>query len=407
MVNVRILLKLAAICCLTSCSINTGKVDVSKPVVLGVERLDEYLPLLDGKRVGLFSNSTAVSGETNELTLDLLLRSGVNVTTIFSPEHGFRGFADAGEAIPDKVDEKTGIYIASLYGASSPDSAGIRGGIDSVDVILVDIQDIGLRYFTYYITMMDMMNMAIAYDKDFIVLDRPNPNGSYVDGPILDMKYKSGVGVVPIPVVHGMTIGELAMMIDGEGWLEDGKHLKNLTVIDCLNYDHQRRYYLTAKCGPNLRTQHSVYLYPSVCFFEGTVMSLGRGTEISFEVFGHPSLKDSPFVKDNFNFTPQPISGAHHPLYEGQTCYGRDLRVIDDEKIISNGIDLSYVIEAYQMMGCPGDAFFTPHFENLIGCDYVRKMIIEGCSAETIEKCWKEDVGQFELQRKKYLRYKE
>jgi len=401
------LLKVAVICCLASCSINTGKVDVSKPVVLGVERLDEYLPLLDGKRVGLLSNSTAVSGENNELTLDLLLRNGVNITTIFSPEHGFRGFADAGEAIPDGVDEKTGIYIASLYGASSPDSVGIRGGIDSVDVILVDIQDIGLRYFTYYITMMEMMNMAIAYDKDFIVLDRPNPNGSYIDGPILDMKYKSGVGVVPVPVVHGMTLGELALMIDGEGWLEDGKHLKNLTVIDCLNYDHQRRYYLTTKCGPNLRTQHSVYLYPSVCFFEGTVMSLGRGTEISFEVFGHPSLKDSPFLKDNFNFTPQPISGAHHPLYEGQTCYGRDLRVIDDEKIISNGIDLSYVIEAYQMMGCPGDAFFTPHFENLIGCDYVRKMIIEGCSAEAIEKCWKADVGQFKLQRKKYLRYKE
>lgn len=398
---IRLLSVMTVVWSLVACSNRPEEVDMSKPVVLGVERIDKYLPLLEGKRVGLLSNSTAVSGGTNELTLDLLLRYGVNVTTIFSPEHGFRGFADAGESVPDKVDEKTGIFIASLYGGESEER------INSVDVIVVDIQDIGLRYFTYYVTMMEMMDMAIAHDKDFIVLDRPNPNGSYVDGPILDMKYKSGVGAIPVPVVHGMTLGELAMMIDGEGWLTDGKHLKSLTVVDCLNYDHQRRYYLNVKCGPNLRTQHSVYLYPSVCFFEGTVMSLGRGTEISFEVFGHPALKDSPDIRDDFHFTPMPISGAHHPMYEGQTCYGRDLRVIDDEKIIRNGIDLSYLIDAYRMMGSPGDEFFTPFFENLIGCDYVRKMIIEGHSPEEIEECWESDVEYFKTQRRKYLRYKE
>jgi len=241
--------------------------------------------------------------------------------------------------------------------------------------------------------------------KDFIVMDRPNPNGSYVDGPILDMKYKSGVGPVPIPVVHGLTLGELATMVNGEGWLDGGCRLEGLKVVECLNYDHQRRYYLGVKCGPNLRTQHSVYLYPSVCYFEGTVMSLGRGTEISFEVFGHPSLKDNPALKDNFYFTPQPISGARKPKFRGQNCYGRDLRVIDDDKILKKGIDLSYIIEAYNMMGAPGDKFFTPWFEKLIGVDYVRKMIISGASADEIKACWSKDIEQFKVLRRKYLRY--
>lgn len=387
-----------------SCS---GRVDLSKPVVLGVERPDVYLPLLEGKRVGLLSNSTAVCGEDNSLSLDVLLRNGVNVTTIFSPEHGFRGFADAGADVPDKVDEPTGIYISSLFRRGDADNIGQCERIDSVDVIVVDIQDIGLRYFTYYISMMQMMDLAIEKSKEFIVLDRPNPNGSYVDGPILDMKHKSSIGAAPIPVVHGMTLGEMALMINGEGWLKDGKRLENLKVVECLNYDHQRRYYLNVKCGPNLRTQHSVYLYPSVCFFEGTVMSLGRGTEISFEVYGHPSLKGHPDIKDDFHFIPRSISGASHPKYEGEACYGRDLRVLDDEKVISRGVDLSYIIDAYNMMGAPGDSFFSRKFERLIGRDYVRRMIIEGASADEIKACWADDVRKFKEDRKKYLLYAE
>lgn len=377
-------------------------VNMKKPVVLGVERPEVYLPMLEGKRVGLLSNSTAVSGPDNKLTLDVLLGHGVNVTTIYSPEHGFRGFADAGASVSSKVDEITGVYIASLYDRKN--RGGIPERIDSVDVIVVDIQDIGLRYFTYYSSMMQMMDAAIECGKEFVVFDRPNPNGSYVDGPIINLeKYRSFVGNAPIPVVHGLTLGEFATMINEEGWLKGGKKLPEVKVVECRNYSHQRRYTLTTKCGPNIRTQHAVYLYPSVCFFEGTVMSLGRGTEFSFEVYGHPDLKG----KCDFNFTPMPIDGAHNPTYKGRTCYGKDLRCIDNEQIIARGVDLSYVIDAYNLMGKPGNAFFTPYFEKLIGVDYVRKMIVDGCSADEIKATWADDVKAFSKLRRKYLRYKE
>ena len=375
-----------------------------KPVVLGVERPEVYLPMLEGKRVALMGNSTAVSGPDNKLTLDILLEKGVNVTTIYSPEHGFRGFADAGDPVESKVDEQTGIYIASLFSDADGENPDKPERIDSVDVIVVDIQDIGLRYFTYYSTMMHLMDAAIAYGKEFVVLDRPNPNGSYVDGPILDMeRHRSFVGNAPIPVVHGLTLGEFATMINKEGWLKDGRKLQNLKVVECRNYSHQRRFTLTTKCGPNIRTQHAVYLYPSVCFFEGTVMSLGRGTEISFEVYGNPTLGDSC----DFHFTPMPIDGAHHPMYEGEICYGRDLRCIDNEQIIAKGVDLSYVIDAYNLMGRPGNDFFTPWFENLMGVDYVREMIIAGYSADEIKATWADDVKAFTKLRRKYLRYRE
>lgn len=376
-------------------------VNLKKPVVLGVERPEAYLPMLKGKRIALMSNSTAVSGSDNKHTLDILLEHGVNVVTIYSPEHGFRDFADAGAPVSNKVDEKTGIYIVSLYGSGTNVKKPER--IDDVDVIVVDIQDIGLRYFTYYSTMMQLMDVAVEYGKEFVVFDRPNPNGSYVDGPVINMeKYRSFAGNAPIPVVHGLTLGELATMINEEGWLTDGKKLPDLKIVECRNYNHQRRYTLTTKCGPNLRTQHAVYLYPSVCFFEGTVMSLGRGTEISFEVYGHPDLEG----KCDFHFTPMPIDGAHHPMHQGKVCYGKDLRCLDNEQIIAKGVDLSYVIDAYNLMGKPGDAFFTPYFENLIGVDYVRKMIIEGYSAEEIKATWADDVKKFMKLRRKYLRYK-
>ena len=299
------------------------------------------------------------------------------------------------------IDKETGIYIQSLYSIGKAD---VPNMIDSVDVIVIDIQDVGLRYYTYYISMMKMMDRAIEKGKSFVVMDRPNPNGSYVDGPILDMKkHKSGVGAAPIPVVHGLTLGELATMVNEEGWLKDGKRLEDLHIIECANYDHQRRWAINRRPSPNLRTLHSVYLYPSICYFEGTTVSLGRGTELSFEVYGHPSFEG----KCRFQFTPMPIDGAKKPRYQGQTCYGRDLRLLDDEEIIRKGVDLSYVIDAYNLMGRPGDSFFTAMFEKLIGRDYVRKMIIEGKSAEEIKATWKDEVEEFRKLRRKYLRYAE
>lgn len=377
------------------------RADLSKPVVLGIERPELYMPLFEGKRVGLLSNSTAVSGPDEKHTVDILIEKGVNVKAIFSPEHGFRDFADAGEHVGDMIDKETGIYIQSLYSFGKKD---VPNMIDSVDVIVIDIQDVGLRYYTYYISMMKMMDRAIAAGKRFVVLDRPNPNGSYVDGPILDMeKHRSGVGAAPIPVVHGLTLGELALMVNAEGWLKDGKKLEDLHVVPCANYDHQRRWAINRRPSPNLRTLHSVYLYPSICYFEGTTVSLGRGTELSFEVYGHPSFEG----KCRFKFTPDAIDGAKNPRYKGQTCYGRDLRLLDDEEIIRRGVDLSYVIDAYNLMGCPGDEFFTPMFEKLIGRSYVREMIKEGKSAEEIKETWAQEVEEFKKLRRRYLLYAE
>lgn len=377
------------------------RADLSKPVVLGIERPELYMPLFEGKRVGLLSNSTAVSGPDEKHTVDILIEKGVNVKAIFSPEHGFRDFADAGEHVGDMIDKETGIYIQSLYSFGKKD---VPNMIDSVDVIVIDIQDVGLRYYTYYISMMKMMDRAIAAGKRFVVLDRPNPNGSYVDGPILDMeKHRSGVGAAPIPVVHGLTLGELALMVNAEGWLKDGKKLEDLHVVPCANYDHQRRWAINRRPSPNLRTLHSVYLYPSICYFEGTTVSLGRGTELSFEVYGHPSFEG----KCRFKFTPDAIDGAKNPRYKGQTCYGRDLRLLDDEEIIRRGVDLSYVIDAYNLMGCPGDEFFTPMFEKLIGRSYVREMIKEGKSAEEIKATWAQEVEEFKKLRRRYLLYAE
>ena len=254
-------------------------------VVMGAARTDQYVPLLKGKRVALLSNQTGMVGDKH--TLDLMLENGVNVVTIFSPEHGFRGNADAGEHVSSSVDEKTGIPIASLYDGKSPMPS--KQVMDSIDVIVTDIQDVGLRFYTYYVTMINLMDAAVTYGKQFMVLDRPNPNGMYVDGPILDMTLKSGVGRLPIPTVHGMTLGELARMASGEKWLKDGKKC-DLTVIPCLNYTHQTRYTLPIAPSPNLPNMLSIYLYPSMCYFEGTTVSLGRGTDWPFQVYGHPDM---------------------------------------------------------------------------------------------------------------------
>lgn len=367
----------------------------AKRVITGDERTELYFHLLEGKRIALYSNHTGLANGKH--IVDILKENKFDVTTILSPEHGFRGTADAGERVGDSVDEKTNIPIISMYKFG-------REGIDSTtaarfDILVVDIQDVGLRFYTYYITMWRLMDSCAKYGKLVIVLDRPNPNGFYVDGPILDMKYRSGVGWLPIPIVHGMTLGELALMINGEGWLSD-KRKCELTVIPCKNYKHSTLYELPIHPSPNLPNIKSIYLYPSTCFFEGTVMSLGRGTSLPFQVYGHPDYKGS-----NYSFTPQSISGAKNPPLLGKKCYGVDLSGTDDKYIRKQGIDLSYVIDAYKNLNI-GSKFFTSFFDLLAGCSYIREMIEQGCDADEIKARWQDDVTKFKKQRAPYLIYK-
>lgn len=367
----------------------------AKRVITGDERTELYFHLLEGKRIALYSNHTGLANGKH--IVDILKENKFDVTTILSPEHGFRGTADAGERVGDSVDEKTNIPIISMYKFG-------REGIDSTtaarfDILVVDIQDVGLRFYTYYITMWRLMDSCAKYGKLVIVLDRPNPNGFYVDGPILDMKYRSGVGWLPIPIVHGMTLGELALMINGEGWLTD-KRKCELTVIPCKNYKHSTLYELPIPPSPNLPNIKSIYLYPSTCFFEGTVMSLGRGTSLPFQVYGHPDYKGS-----NYSFTPQSISGAKNPPLLGKKCYGVDLSDTDDKYIRKQGIDLSYVIDAYKNLNI-GSRFFTSFFDLLAGCSYIREMIEQGCDADEIKARWQDDVTKFKKQRAPYLIYK-
>lgn len=365
-------------------------------VKVGAEQSTLYFPLLKGKRIAVMTNQTGMVGDQH--LVDMLVANQLKVVGIFSPEHGFRGTADAGEHVNSSIDEKTGIPIWSLYGGGSGKPSSDK--MKQFDVLLFDLQDVGLRFYTYYASMARLMDACAEHGKKMIVLDRPNPNGFYVDGPILDMKHKSGVGWLPIPVVHGMTLGELALMINGEKWLPL-KRTCDITVIPCENYTHQTRYELPIAPSPNLPNIHSIYLYPSTCLFEGTVMSLGRGTPFPFEVYGHPQYKGS-----DFSFTPRSVPGAKNPPLLNKKCYGVDLRPLPDTLIWANGFDLSYVIDAYKNLNI-GEKFFTSFFEKLVGVDYIRKDIITGKSASEIKKKWKSDVERFKQQRKPYLLYQE
>lgn len=366
-------------------------------VRVGAAQTDKYFPLLEGRRVALFSNHTGMVGDKH--TVDLMLDGGINVVTLFSPEHGFRGTADAGEHVASGIDGPTGLPIASLYEGKGKRMPA-KDVMDKFDVLVVDIQDVGLRYYTYYCTMIDLMNAASVYGKDVVVLDRPNPNGMTVDGPILDMKYSSGVGRLPIPVVHGMTLGELAQMANGEGWLKDGAKVP-LTVIPCEGYTHQTRYRLPVAPSPNLRTMLAIYLYPSTCYFEATPVSLGRGTDRPFEIYGHPDMKGR-----SFTFTPRSMAGAKNPPQKDQLCHGVDLGGMSEEEAIAQGINLEYIIDAYRDLGL-GDKFFRNFFELLIGRGDIRGMIEAGKSADEIKATWAGDVARFKDQRRKYLLYDE
>ncbi|MCM1029621.1 MAG: DUF1343 domain-containing protein [Pseudoflavonifractor sp.] len=374
-----------------------AEADADSSLLVGAERTDLYLPLLRGKRVALLSNHTGILPDGRH-TLDLLLDSGINVTTIFSPEHGFRGTADAGEHVKSSVDPLTGIPIASLYDGKSRMPA--KAVMDSIDIIVTDIQDVGLRFYTYYITMLDLMNAASNYGKEFMVLDRPNPNGMSIDGPVLDMNFRSGVGRLPIPVLHGMTLGELALMINGEGWLNDSSKAP-LTVIPIQGYTHTTRYELSVAPSPNLPDMKAIYLYPSLCFFEGTPVSVGRGTSKPFHIYGHPAMKGR-----SFSFTPESRPGAKNPPLLGKKCYGEDLSPLPDSAIIARGVDLTYLIDAYRDLGM-GNKFFTRFFDLLMGNSTVRAQIEQGMTAEQIKATWAPGIEAFRNRRSPYLLYPE
>lgn len=368
----------------------------SEGIVVGDERMQDYVPLLEGKRVGVLTNHTAVIDGVH--LVDTLMNRGVNVSLIFAPEHGFRGKGSAGEHIASSRDAYTGIEIVSLYGSSTAPKAN---DVFRCDVIVVDIQDVGVRFYTYLSSMYLMMQTCADVGVEMIVLDRPNPNGMYVDGPIIHEQYKSFVGMLPIPVVHGMTLGELARMINGEGWLKGGAKCK-LTVVPCEGYRRSMRYDLPIAPSPNLPTPLSVALYPSLCYFEATTLSIGRGTDFPFEVVGHPSLDGT------FAFIPKEREGAKNPPQKGVRCRGYDLRKSKVEDVVAEGIDLTLLVETYRTLTEKGEKFFlSEFFEKLIGVGYVRDMIEQGYSAQEIENMWKEDVEEFRLKRQKYLIYEE
>ena len=372
-----------------------------KRVILGDEQFDVYMPLLEGKRVAIFSNQTGLVGNTKTHILDTLIAKGVNVSAIFSPEHGFRDLADDGSHVADGVEPLTGVPILSLYGGAGGNHP-TEEAMQMFDVLIVDIQDVGLRFYTYYITMCHLMDACAEHGKKMILLDRPNPNGMYVDGPILDMSLKSGVGHLPIPTVHGLTLGELARMAQGEKWLKAGNDC-DLTVVPCKNYTHQTLYELPVRPSPNLPNMQSIYLYPALCGFEGTVVSLGRGTDKPFQQYGHPEMR----ACHTYSFTPQSVPGATHPTLLGEKCYGKDLSTIPYDTIWKQQMSLAYVIDAYKCMKAEGkaDGFFTSFFDKLLGQTYVREMIEKECSETEIRACWQEEVAEFKKRRQKYLLY--
>ncbi len=369
----------------------------------GAECTEEYLPYLKGKKIGMVVNQTSVIG--NKLSVDSLLSLQINILKIFGPEHGFRGNASAGAKVDNAVDEKTGIKIISLYGKHhKPTLEDLTG----INLLIFDIQDVGARFYTYISTLHYVMEACAENNIELLILDRPNPNGFYVDGPILEEKYKSFIGMHPVPIVHGMTIGEYAQMINGEGWLGDRKTCK-MKIIKVANYTHSTPYTLPVKPSPNLNTPEAISLYPSLCLFEGTVISQGRGTYFPFQVLGNPSLAG----KYKFSFTPVSIPGmSETPLYQNQTCYGLDLRKYNTKTFEKTGkINLNWLIELYKAYP-EKEKFFDytqnkqiNNFDKLAGNALLKQQIIEGKGEDEIRLSWEPALSQFKLKRKKYLLY--
>ncbi len=375
----------------------------TKPIITGADQTDKYLPLLTGKRIGVLANPTTIIG--NKHLVDSLLKRGVNIIKAFGPEHGFRGTASAGIKVGDEKDPDTGIKIVSLYGKKRKPSAE---DLADVDVMIFDVQDVGCRFYTYINVLRDVMEACAENQKPLLILDRPNPNGYLIDGPIMDMRLKSGIGQFPIPMTHGMTIGEFAQMINGEGWLPNGLKA-DIEVIPVANYNHEMEYTLPVKPSPNLNTQQSIMLYPTTCLFEGTILSQGRGTQIPFTVLGAPLLKD----KYKFSFTPQSIKGmAETPLHQDQKSYGLDLRNYDIQKLRkTRRINIEWMIELYKAYPVKEKFFDRTQSKQIGNIDYLagvyefRKQIESGASADEIRASWEPGLTQYKQMRKKYLIY--
>lgn len=375
----------------------------TQSIKTGAEQTQRYLPLLKGKRVALMANPTTIIKERH--LVDSLLSLGVNIVKIFGPEHGFRGAASAGVSVSDETDLATGIPIISLYGKKKKLN---KDDLADVDIVVYDLQDVGCRFYTNINALARLMEACYENGKRLIILDRPNPNGYLIDGPVLDMKYKSGIGMFPLPMSHGLTVGEFARMANGEGWLAGGVEC-DIKIIPVSNYHHDLPYKLLVSPSPNLNTQQSVLLYPSTCMFEGTYLNHGRGTYFPFAVIGSPQLEG----QYDFKFVPQEIQGmAENPLFKGQTCYGIDLREYDVAQLRrSKQINLSWIIELYQAHP-DQEKFFDSKLsnqmgviENLIGSGQFRRQIIDGVAEEEIRKSWEPELSKYKVMRNKYLLY--
>ncbi len=373
------------------------KTDVFAEPLPGAFGTSQYLELLSNKRIAIVANQTSVirraSGKEYTHLVDSLMSLGVDIAKVFAPEHGFRGQLDAGEKVEDQKDPKTGLPIISLYGKNKKPTGEQLAGID---LVVFDIQDVGVRFYTYISTLHYIMEACAENDIPLIVLDRPNPNGHYVDGPVLDPDFKSFVGMHPVPVVYGMTIGEYARMINGEKWLKNGLQCA-LTVIELNGYDHKTPYRLPIKPSPNLPNEKSINLYPSLCFFEGTTISCGRGTEQQFQIFGSPELPKAVF---EYTFTPEPNFGSKYPKHQGKECFGRNLQNTDR----LSALNLEWLIEAYQNHK-DKDSFFNDFFVKLAGTPALRENIENGLSPDSIRDLWQKDLEGFMPVRKKYLLY--
>ena len=394
-------------------SYSAGSVEKTE-IKTGAENMQQYLPLLKGKRVAVFANHTSLVGKVH--LVDTLVRRGVDIRVIFGPEHGFRGNADAGEKIDTYTDSATKIKVISLYGSRKKPT---KEDLKDIDVMIFDIQDVGVRYYTYISSLQYYLEAALENTKHLIILDRPNPNGYYVDGPVLKPAFRSFVGMQPIPVVYGMTIGEYAQMVLGEEWYDPNANkwgntggVFELTVINCTGYNHASLYQLPVKPSPNIPDMASVYLYPSTCYFEGTVLSEGRGTSTPFQVFGHPTLPSSLYA-----FTPVSREGAREPKLKNQLCYGWNLSGPPSEvqKLTGRQIQLKWLLEAYRLFP-DKKSFFLPSksgkaedyfFNKLAGNSELMQQIIEGKTEDEIRKSWQADLIKFKAIRKKYLIYKD
>jgi uncharacterized protein YbbC (DUF1343 family) len=360
-------------------------------IMVGAAQVFEYIPKLRDKNVGVVANQTSMVGSQH--LVDLLIERNISVKKVFAPEHGFRGTADAGEVVKDGIDTKTGLPIISLYGKNKKPS---KQQLEGLDILVFDIQDVGARFYTYISSLHYVMEACAEAGIPLLILDRPNPNGHYIDGPILEMEHKSFVGMHPVPVVHGMTIGEYAQMINGEGWL--AKKVKcNITVIKMKGYTHQAEYSLPMKPSPNLPNDIAINRYPSLCFFEGTFVSAGRGTEMQFQIFGAPSLASEKYP---FQFTPQANEGAKYPKFKGELCFGKDLRTSPR----LDKLNLEWLIEAYVVNGKKKE-FFNDFFTKLAGTKKLQKQIEQGLSYQEIRESWKEGLTQYDKMRQGYLLY--